>query len=116
MTTTTTNPYCPCDVRCSRCAPAPRHAIDNLGQALAVMAKAEAAEQEMFEDLGMWSAPGECYRDVADTLPAHYAEAEAEVLRVSGHTWEAVVEECNRRDIPLAGPKWDAIVSRYFQA
>lgn len=90
--------------------------IPNLGAALWIVAKAEAAEHFMHADVDAWGAPGECHHDVSRGEEQRMLAACAKAEAITGAPWSEIIEQAKARGVELAGPKWDEIVGRAYQA
>lgn len=86
--------------------------ITNLGHALTILARHEASEIDVHEELHAFYAPSECY----DLVAAHHSQSKREARRhacaVARRPYRVLRHEAARRGMPIGSPRWQGFVSR----
>jgi len=85
--------------------------IPNVSAALTVLARAEANEQLMHDDVRAWGAPSECHADVARGAAERWRTARRRAHALTGLRWRAMVRRL-RRDYGLSLDPYDRQWSR----
>lgn len=93
--------------------------ITNLGEALSILAHAEAAEHFAHADVDAFGAPGECHSLVSRNEEKRQNEALRKAEALTGATFRDIRQQSIERGKmdPCSGdPRWQSFVGRVYQA
>jgi hypothetical protein len=96
--------------------------IPNLGQVLGIVARHEAGELFMHNDIDThkdvdaWGAPSEAHDDVSRGEQHRWREVRKHAEAVAQRPWRIIVQEAQRRGVVVsnAHPQWQTIVGRVY--
>jgi hypothetical protein len=87
----------------------------NLGKAVGILARAEAAEHDYHADVDAWGAPGECHAVVAKGAARRLRRARKHAEAVAGMPLRAIARHALRRGCVVlhsGQPRWQGTVAR----
>lgn len=88
--------------------------IRNLSKALTIVARAEADEIIMHDDVDAWGAPGECHALVMRGEHVRLRRARRHAEAVAQRPWRVIRREAAKRGCAIGSRAWDALVARIY--